>query len=104
MKDYCEWTPSAMWIDEPRFERRGYKRLILREKGVVSMDDEIYEVTVLSLSPKGGLLDFREKVGFRKNKKFKLSLEPANSILIMHFEGIVVQCRDNLVGVEFVPV
>ncbi len=104
MKDYCEWTPSTSFDDEPPLEKRAYKRLTLREKGVVRMHDRVYDVIVLALSPKGAQIDFGKKVGFRKNQRFELSLEPANSTVLLHFEGVVVQCSHNLVGVEFVPV
>jgi hypothetical protein len=99
MEDFSEWTPSAQY-DEPGLEKRQFKRLILREKGFVCMHDEVYEVIVLSLSPKGALIDFGRKVLFRKNVRFKLSLEPANSIIALHFEGEVVQCCHNFVGLS----
>jgi len=76
----------------------------LEEKGILHFDDHAVEVKVLALSPKGALIDMGNKVRLLANDKFKLSIKPGNSIILLNFEGVVVQCRDNLAGVKFVPV
>ena len=92
-----------MAYNEPGAAQRRCRRLVVREKGIVRMHDTDLEVMVLVLSPMGALIDFGRKIVLRKKEILKLSLEPADSIVRLQFKGAVVQCRDNLVGVEFVP-
>ena len=97
-----EQAVCATTCEEPG--KRRCKRLKLEEKGVIQFDDESYEVNVLSLSPLGALIDFGDKAGPRAKDKFKLSIRPGGSILLLHFEGEVVRCTNNLVVVRFVPI
>jgi hypothetical protein len=62
------------------------------------------EVKLLELSPKGALIECKTGISFLEKDKLKLSVCPDNSAVLLHFEGEVVYCHENQVGVSFVPI
>ncbi len=84
-------------------ERRCSKRLKLKMKSMVQLDNRTMEVKLLDISAKGALIDFGNAVGLRKNDRLKLSVSPDDSAILLHFEGEIVHSRDNLARVMFMP-
>lgn len=91
-------------MGEPHLEKRRCKRLKLKEKCIVLIDDHTIEVKLLELSPKGALIECENGVRIRKKEKLKLSVSPNNSVILLHFEGEVVYCHENQIGVSFSPI
>jgi hypothetical protein len=91
-------------MEEPQFEKRRCKRLKLKEKCTIQKDDHTIEVKLLELSPKGALIECENGVRFLKKEKLKLSVSPNNSVVLLHFEGEVVYCHENQIGVSFSPI
>jgi c-di-GMP-binding flagellar brake protein YcgR len=91
-------------MGEPRFEKRRCKRLKLKEQCTVQIEDHTMEVKLLELSPTGALIECENGVRFPEKEKLKLSVNPGNSEVILHFEGEVVYCNDNQVGIRFSPI
>lgn len=91
-------------MGKSQLEKRRCKRLKLIEKCTVQIDNHTIEVKLLELSPKGALIECENGVRFLKNDKLKLSVRPDNSVVLLHFEGEVVYCHENLAGVSFFPI
>ena len=91
-------------MGESQLEKRRCKRLKLIEKCTVQIDNHTIEVKLLELSPKGALIECENGVRFLMNDKLKLSVSPDNSVVLLHFEGKVVYCHENLAGVSFSPI
>jgi hypothetical protein len=68
------------------------------------VDDHTIEVKLLELSPKGALIECENGVSFLEKEKLKLSVCPNNSAVLLHFEGEVVYCHENQIGVSFSPI
>jgi c-di-GMP-binding flagellar brake protein YcgR len=91
-------------MGEPQFEKRRCKRLKLKEQCTVQIDHHTIEVKLLELSPTGALIECENGVKFLEKEKLKLSVCPDNSEVLMHFEGEVVYCHENQIGVRFSPI
>jgi hypothetical protein len=91
-------------MGEPQLEKRRCKRLKLKENCTVQVDDHTIEVKLLELSPKGALIECENGVSFLEKEKLKLSVCPNNSAVLLHFEGEVVYCHENQIGVSFSPI
>ena len=89
---------------EPQMEKRRYKRLKLNENCTVSVDDLSIKVKLLELSPKGALIQCENGISFLEKEKLKLSVCPDNTAVLLHFEGEVVYCRENQIGISFLPI
>ncbi len=89
---------------EPQMEKRRYKRLKLNENCTVSVDDLSIKVKLLELSPNGALIQCENGVSFLDKEKLKLSVCPDNTAVLLHFEGEVVYCRENQIGISFLPI
>ena len=89
---------------EPQMEKRRYKRLKLNENCTVSVDDLSIKGKLLELSPKGALIQCENGVSFLEKEKLKLSVCPDNTAVLLHFEGEVVYCRENQIGISFLPI
>lgn len=89
---------------EPQMEKRRYKRLKLKENCTINGDDFSIKVKLLELSPKGALIECENGVSFLEKDKLKLSVCPENTDVLLHFEGEVVYCRENQIGISFLPI
>lgn len=90
-------------MNEPYLEKRRFKRLNFNEDGMVQLDKDTLKVKLLDISAKGALIKFVNKVSFRKNEKFNLSFNPANSSILLTFVCEIVHCCNELAGVRFAP-
>jgi hypothetical protein len=90
-------------MGEPQLEKRRCTRLKLMEQCTVEFHDQTIEVKLLELSPTGALIECENGVRFQKDEKLKISVSPGSKEVLMHFEGEVVYCNDNQVGVRFCP-
>jgi hypothetical protein len=91
-------------MGEPQFEKRRCTRLKLKEECTVQINDHTMEVKLLELSPKGALIECDNGVRFLKKEEVKLSVSPNNSAVLLHFEGEVVYCHENQIGISFFPI
>jgi len=91
-------------MGEPQFEKRRCTRLKLKEECTVQTNEHTMEVKLLELSPKGALIECKNGFRFCKKEKLKLSVRPNNSEVLLHFEGEVVYCHENQIGVSFLPI
>ena len=91
-------------MSKTRFEKRRCKRLKLKEQCTVQIEDHTMEVKLLELSPTGALIECDNGVSLPEKEKLKLSVSPGNSEVLLHFEGEVVYCNENQIGVRFSPI
>ncbi len=89
---------------KPKRDKRRCKRLKLEENCTVKVDDLSINVKLLELSPKGALIECSNGISFLEKEKLKLSVCPNNSAVLMQFEGEVVYCHENQIGVSFFPI
>ncbi len=68
------------------------------------MDGLSIKVKLLELSPKGALIQCENGISFLEKEKLKLSVCPDNTAVLLHFEGEVVYCRENQIGISFLPI
>ncbi len=87
-----------------QMEKRRYKRLKLKENCTVTVDDLSIKVKLLELSPKGALIQCENGISFVEKEKLELSVCPDNTAVLLHFEGEVVYCRENQIGISFLPI
>ncbi len=85
-------------------EKRRCKRLKLKQNCTVQVNDQSIEVKLLDLSPKGALIECENGISFLEKEKLKLSVCPDNTAVVLHFEGQVVYCHENQVGISFSPI
>ncbi len=88
----------------PQIEKRRCKRLKLKEKCTIQFKNQTIEAKLLELSPKGALIECENGAIFRQKEKLKLSVSPNDSVVLLHFEGEVVYCLENQIGVSFFPI
>jgi len=93
-----------MVMAESYLEKRRFKRLEIKEDGLVLLDKDTLKVKLLDISAKGALIKFVNRVSFRKNDKFNLSFNPVKSSILLTFVCEIVHCCNNLAGVKFAPI
>ena len=91
-------------MEQSYLEKRRFKRLYFEEDGIVQLDKNTVQVTLLNISAKGALIKFLNKVSIRKHDTFDLSFYPVKSSMIIKCACEIIYCCNKLAGVMFVPI
>lgn len=85
-------------------QQRGFHRVLLTAKSVVTFDDVIFKGQVENISLNGALISFEKDIDVNRGEKCFLTIYPENADTPIRIIAEVVRVLRNMVGIKFVAI